>query len=304
MNGFFLVKNFDLNDIVPVLQLARSGNKSATASRLGLDASTVGRRIAAVESSLGVRIFVRTASGYELTKAGEIFVAQAEQIQDQVNAMLMTCVSEASSLSGVVRITAIDFFFDYWLVNHLSDLVSSHPRLNLELITSDNNLSFRRREADLALRLSKPTSDAALFMKKVGNVAFGVYGTTELAGMPSSSWPEMPWITYDESLSHTPEMLWMAALGLKVPIRLRVNNLGTMIRACAAGNGLALLPWALGEQAGLVRLSEIPEVYREVWLLSHRDAGSVARFKAVSDWLVQTFEAAVKQMAGPAVFPA
>lgn len=299
MNGFFSVKNFDLNDIVPVLQLARTGNKSATASRLGLDASTVGRRIAAVESSLGVRIFVRTAAGYELTKAGEIFVAQAEQIQDQVDTMLMNCVSEASSLSGVVRITAIDFLFDYWLVNHLPDLVAKHPRLDFELITSENNLSFTRREADLALRLSKPTSDAALFMKKVGDVAFGVYATKELAGRPSSDWPEMPWMSYDETLSHTPEMRWMENLRLKVPLRLRVNNLGTMIRACMAGNGLALLPWALGEQAGLVRLSEMPEAYREVWLLSHREAGSVARFKTVAEWLAHMFDASVEKMAGP-----
>lgn len=302
MKGFFAVKNFDLNDIVPVLHLARSGNKSATASRLGIDASTVGRRIAAVESALGIRIFVRTAWGYELTKAGEIFAAWAEQIQDQVNTMILTCVSETTSLSGVVRLTAIDFLFDYWLVNHLPELTATHPNLDLELITSENNLSFTRREADLALRLSKPNSDAALLMRKVGDLAFAVYGTPGLATAPPSNWPEMPWISYDESLSHTPEGRWMASQGLKVPVRLRVNNLGTMVRACAAGNGLALLPWALGEQAGLVRISEVPEAYREIWLLSHRDAGSVARFKAVSDWLANKLAASVKQIAGPAAF--
>lgn len=205
-------------------------------------------------------------------------------------------------MSGVVRVTAIDFFFDYWLVNHLPEFASTHPGLDLELITSDNNLSFTRREADLALRLSKPTSDAALLMRKMGDVAFAVYGAPELAGMHSSKWTEMPWISYDDSLSHIPEMQWMANLKLKMPVRLRVNNLGTMVRACAAGSGLALLPWALGEQANLVRLSERPEVHRELWLLSHREAGSVARFKAVSEWLLKTFEACNKKMAGPQVF--
>jgi len=292
------VKKFDLNDIIAVLELARSGKKSAAASRLGLDASTIGRRISAIESSLGIRIFVRTAAGYELTKAGEVFVAHAEQIHDRINTMIATCVSEASSLSGVVRVTAVDFLFDYWLVDQLPGLAAAHPQLHLELIASDSNLSFTHSEADVALRLSKPTSDAALLMKKVGDVAFAVYGAREFADIPSARWNDMPWISYGESLSHTPETEWMATRGLNIPVRLRVNNLGTMIHACAAGNGLALLPWVLGEQGNLIRLSESPELHRALWLLSHREAGSIARFKTVSEWILANFKASAANMAG------
>ena len=298
MRNFALSHEFDLNDLTLVLSLSATGSMSATARALTLDVSTVSRRIASAEKSLGVRLFVRTTTRYELTEAGKQFVERAEQICHQINAMFMACTSEVARISGSVRITSIDFLLDYWLVQHLPALKSKYVDLEIQLIASDSNLSFTRREADLALRLGKPKEDAALLMRKFGKLGFSVFGAPSFANTSRSNWADQPWITYDDSLANTPEMKWIEHLDPARRKRLCVGGLGTMVSACRAGNGLALLPSLLGTQAELVSLSVTPEVTREIWLLSHRDATSVARFRVVSEWLNEVYDASRLRLSG------
>jgi DNA-binding transcriptional LysR family regulator len=301
VRNFTIANNFNLNDIVLILSLSSNGNMSATARALGVDVSTISRRITAAEKALGTRLFVRTDSRYELTEAGRIFVAQGEQIYDQIASMMLSCADPSTGIAGLVRVTAIEFLFDYWLVNYLPALSATYPGLQLSLLASDSNLSFTRREADFALRLARPTEDAALLMRKLGDLGFAVYASPRFTSVPRAEWPEQPWISYSEALSHTPEMRWLDRLGPNTRKHLQVSNLGTMVRACLAGNGLALLPCVLGSQTELVCLSEQPETSRELWLLSHRDAGSIARFRTVSAWLISTYQASQSELSGSRV---
>jgi DNA-binding transcriptional LysR family regulator len=298
VRNFAVANNFNLNDILLILSLASNGNMSATARAIGVDVSTVSRRITAAQKAIGTRLFIRTDSRYELTEAGQIFVAQGEQIHDQIASMMLSCADPSTGIAGLVRVTAIEFLFDYWLVHHLPALRATHPELQISLLASDSNLSFTRREADFALRLARPTEDAALLMRKLGDLGFAVYASPRFATIPRAEWAEQPWISYHEALSHTPEMQWLERLGPNTRRHLQVSNLGTMVRACLAGNGLALLPCVLGSQTELIRLSEHPETTRELWLLSHRDAGSIARFRAVSAWLTGTHQASDSELSG------
>ena len=298
MKNFAVANNFNLNDIILVLSLSGSGSMSASARELGIDVSTVSRRVTAAEKALGARLFTRTNLQYELTDAGKIFVAQAGQIYDQIVTMMLACSEQSTSVAGPVRLTAVEFLFDYWLVKHLSGLHAAHPGLQIELLVSDSNLSFTRREVDFALRLSRPLDDAALLMRKLGDIGFAVYASPRFAGVPRAEWANQPWISYSDALSGTPEMRWLEQLDPTTRKNLRVSTLGTMIRACLAENGLALLPWVLGAQTGLVRLSEQSETTRELWLLSHRDAGSIARFKIVSAWLSGIYQSSHNELSG------
>jgi DNA-binding transcriptional LysR family regulator len=298
VRNFVFANHFNLNDIVLILSLSSNGSMSATARVLGVDVSTVSRRITAAEKALGTRLFMRTDTRYELTEAGQIFVTQAEQIHDQIASMMLSSADPSTGIAGLVRVTAIEFLFDYWLVNHLPALHAAHPAMQISLLASDSNLSFARREADFALRLARPTEDAALLMRKLGDLGFAVYASSRFAAIPRAEWPNQPWISYNEALAHTPEMQWLDRLGPNTRKSLQVSNLGTMVRACLASNGLALLPCVLGSQTDLVRLSEKPETTRELWLLSHRDAGSIARFKAVSAWLVSVYQASQRELSG------
>ncbi|MES2073934.1 MAG: LysR family transcriptional regulator [Pseudomonadota bacterium] len=284
-----LTTDFDWNDIPLILTLARSGSMSAAGRTLGVDASTISRRIAAAEKSLKLRLFIRDNMRYQLTEAGQVFVDYAESVYGNVQSMLQASMMEADAIAGPVRLTAIDMLFDYWLLDQVPALLATHPQLQLHLLADNQNLSFLRRETDFALRLAKPGKDAALLMRKLGDLGFAVYGGKDFAVAPHRLWGELPWITYEDSLSYLPEMQWLQQTFPSPEISLKVNNGATMVRACRAGIGLALLPCVLGEQEGLHRLSAAPELYRELWLLSHRDAGSIARFKAVSNWLTQVY---------------
>ena len=280
--------DFDWNDIPLLLKLADTGSMSQVGRLLGLDASTVSRRVAAAEKALNVRLFIREPTGYQPTDAGKVFLAHAECIFDRVETMLLDTRAEAEGISGTVNITSIDVLFTHWLVRHLPTLLAAHPALQVNLIGDNRDLSFTRREADLAIRLSRPNEDAALRMRKVGEMAFAVYGATAFAGIAREQWPNVPWLAYPTELSHMPEMQWLFTLGPRQLVRM--SSVSMMVEGCQAGAGLALLPCIVADRVSLQRIDPQPVLRRELWLLSHRDAGQVTRFRAVADWLTKVFE--------------
>jgi DNA-binding transcriptional LysR family regulator len=284
-----MASEFDWNDIPLILSLARTGSMSATGRELGVDASTISRRIAAAEKALNLRLFIRDNTRYQLTGAGQVFVEYGEAVYGNVQSMLLASTQEAETVAGTVRINSIDFLFDHWLVQHVPQLHAEHPELELQMLADNQNVSFTRREADFALRLAQPGDDAALVMRKLGDIGWAVFAAPVFADMPRERWGGQPWIAYEEGMSHIPEMRWLARLDPKPRIALRVNSLSTMVQACRAGAGMALLPCVMADEAGLVRLSGA-EVFRELWLLSHRDAGNIGRFKTVASWLTRLYE--------------
>lgn len=278
----------DWNDIPLLLALADNGNMSQTARLLGLDVSTVSRRVAAAERALGLRLLIREPGGYKLTDAGRVFVSHAEAIYDRVQTMLLDTRAEAEGMTGPVRLTAVDVFFSHWLAPRLPALLQEHPGLQMQLIVANHDVSFARREADLAVRLARPSHDASLRMRKVGELGFAVYGLPDRAAAPREHWSEQPWLAYGEELARLPEMQWLQRIGPKRLVR--VSSVATMALACESGVGLALLPCVVGDRIpALTRLEPTPVLYRDLWLLSHRDAGQVARFRYVAQWLARLF---------------
>jgi DNA-binding transcriptional LysR family regulator len=288
----------DWNDIDLVLALARHGSMTAAARGLGVDVSTVSRRLAAAEAALGTRLFIRDHRGYRPTDAGAVFAAHAERVQGAVRALEAETRAEAEEIAGPVAITAAGALFDQWLVERLPELTRVHPRLQIRLIADDHNLSFMRREADLALRLAQPTQDAALLMRKLGTIGFSVYSGARAKPVPRERWGSRPWLAYGDELSAVPEMQWLARLNPVPQRRVQSSSATTLIHACRAGLGLALLPDFCGARNGLRRLSAKPELHRDVWLLSHRDAAKIRRFRVVGDWLARAFEADRRAFAG------
>lgn len=295
--------DFDWNDIPLLLALAQTGSMNAAGKRLGMDPSTISRRLAATEGALETPLFVRGPGGYQPTDAGRVFLENAERIYGQVRDMLVDTRAEADGVGGVVRLTAIDFMFGEWLVAHLPALVAAHPGLQLQLIASNQSLSFTHRETDFALRLARPQEDAALVMRKVGELGFAVYAQTCFADTPRERWDELPWLVYGPELAETPEMRWIARHVPGARRVVQVSSVATLRSACLAGLGLALLPHVVPEADGMCRLGAGVELHREVWLLSHRATGRIARYRAVSDWLVKAFETDAARLRGERAAP-
>lgn len=284
-----LAHTFDWNDIRLLVVLQSEGNLRATARRLKVDASTISRRLSAAEEALQTRLFIRTNSGYQATAAGLTFLEHAQSICGHIHQMLDNTQHTAKSVSGTVRITSVDFMFNLWLVKHMPEFKQQHPQLTLELLNDNRDLSFSKSEADIAIRLARPERDAALFMRKMGEIGWAVYAHAEHPAMSAEHWSQQAWLSYTDDLAHVPEMRWLQQLNLcKRPV-LQSSHLETLVHACKHGLGLALLPCMLANEAGLKQLSDGPTVFREIWLLSHRQTAQLARFEAVYNWLLEQF---------------
>lgn len=289
---------FDWNDIPLLLALAQAGSMSAASRKLGVETSTISRRVAAAEAALGTRLFIRSNLGYQPTDAGQVFIDRAQNAIGEVQSLLQATRAEAEGICGPVRITAVNVLFDYWMVDRIPALLQLHPDLQLQLIPDNGNLSFTRREADFALRVAQPTEDAALLMRKVGEVGFGVYGAERYAELPREDWGRQPWLGYGADLAHLPEMQWLRQWNPAPPQPLQCSDVLTLMQACKAGLGLAMLPSFVADANGLRRLDPGPELRRDLWLLSHRDAANIKRFRAVADWLTEMFEQSRNALAG------
>jgi len=252
---------------------------------LGVDVSTVSRRLAAAEERLQARLFIRDPDGYKPTDAGRAFVEAAEAIERTVLSIFQIARETADEFSGPVRITSVDALLNDWLTARLPALLERYPGLEIRLVADNRNLSFTRSEADLALRLARPEGDAAILMRRVGRLGAAVYGHARFKDVPRDRWSDQPWLTYNDDLADVPQMQWLRIAAPRAESHFRASSTPILLKACEAGMGMTLLPCISTRGSGLVRLSEGVVHEREIWLLSHRDASNVRRFKLVADWL-------------------
>ncbi len=289
----------DWNDIPVLLALARNGSMRAAARRLAIDTSTVSRRLSAVERRLQTQLFLRKPEGYVPTEAGRAFLLAAEQMERGMLALVTATRTETDQVSGRVRITSVDAVLNDWLVPRLPDLLAQHGGLQVEAFPDNEVLSFRRSEADLALRVARPREDAAIAMRKVASVGMAVFGVERFRGVPRKGWAELPWVVFQDDLAQSLEMQWLSRAVPQARWRFRCSSMSTVISACRSGLGVAVLPCLSAHPAsGLVRLSEEGEFQRELWLLSHRDARRIQRFRAVADWIAAAARADARRFAG------
>jgi DNA-binding transcriptional LysR family regulator len=278
------MQGMEWSDLRHVLAAARAGTLAAAARRLGVNQTTVARRIAAAETALGVRLFDRIDGALRPTREGEAAVARAAQVEREVEALARGIGGADSSPEGVVRLTSVPILVNRLLVPALPRLHAAYPRLQVELIADRRNLHLTRREADIAVRLARPEAGTALG-RRIGRLDYAVYGPRRGAGDP-------PWITYEDGLGHLPQARWIAAQ-VQAPAHapLRVDDAETILHAVRAGLGKSLLPCFVAEDAkDLARIGARVALSREIWLVVHRDLRAQARIGAVIGWL----EAAVR----------
>ena len=278
----------DWSDLRVVLALARFGTLAEAARRLRVDPTTVARRIVRAEAALGVRLFDRVEGNWRTTAAGASAAAAAERMEGEAGALAEAVAGADARVAGTVRLTAVPLLVDRLLVPALPGLLVRHPDLTVELIAEPRSLSLTRREADLALRLARPTGEQAALARRIGRLAYAAYGP---AGVDPAA---LPWVGYDDSMADLPparRMVDLAARDGRPMAGLRVNDGGGLLQAVRAGIGRGLLPRMVGDRAaGLVRLDDPDAVLeRELWLLIHPELRGLARVRAVAGWLDAVF---------------
>jgi DNA-binding transcriptional LysR family regulator len=266
------------------LEFAQSGSLAAAAKRLGVDHSTVGRRIEALEQDLGLRLVDRLPRAWHLTPAGTHVVDLAGDVETSMASIERFARGADPSPGGTVRISGPPALTSHFLTPRLLPLRQRHPGLQLELIGDPRQVSLSRRDADLALRLFRPR-DKSLTARRLATMGFGLYGTRDyLARTAQDTWD---YLGYDESLDHVPQQLWLKTLAGNRPLAVRSNDLTTLMIAVRAGLGVAALPHILAYDDPTLQIVPAPAApQREVWLLFHRDLGRSTRVRAVIDHIV------------------
>ncbi|OYD55797.1 LysR family transcriptional regulator [Thauera propionica] len=288
------------DDLRFLVTLGREGTLAAAARQLGVDQTTVARRLRTLEQDLGTPLFERNDGLWRPTAVGGRVLERVGRIEEDVAGISRLAEAGAAAVGGVVRITAVGAFIGDWLVPRLPGLYTRHPELCVDLVASNDNLNVARREADIAIRLARPAS-GDLLIRKLADVGFALYGAARGDLQVSAG----DWVAYNEDLAHTPEMRRLKAMLGSGRIRLRANSVRGLARAVADGVGQGLLPCFLADpDPRLARLSgPHPVLSRELWMLIHPDARPLPRVAATADWLVACFGEEAGRLSGVLVRP-
>ena len=284
----------DWNDLRYLLAIARTGTLAGAARELGVEHTTVGRRLSALESALGVKLFTRGPDGFTPTRAAREAIPLAEEIAARVESIQRRVSGEDSRIEGTVRLTVSEALSGY-LVKALSTLRERYTGLMVEILSGNRSFDLLRGEADLAVRVSY-TVEPELVVRKIAVAGWTAYASPaylERRGAPAS--PEdlrgHDVVGYDQSLSAVPGAIWLQKHGEGANVVLRGNSIVGALNAAVLGMGVAVLPCFLAAaEPALRRLT--PQVLgaRDVFLVVHPDLARVARVRAVMDFLVETFE--------------
>ena len=288
---------FDWDDVRFFLAVGREGNLARAAAALGLDATTVGRRIGSLERELGARLFDRSARGFALTEAGQRLLPRAEGMEREALALDLDLAGQDQKLEGRVRLTSTEMIATRFIAPFLARFHDRYPGIRLDLWCTNRDVDLGRREADIALRLSRPRQDD-IVVRKLLSIELGLYASEEYVercGMPRPGALEgHRFVLFADTRPFQRENEWLERHVGQGQVVLRSDSVSSLMSAALGGLGIALLPCHVAERtAGLVRtpLEGSPEP-RVVWQAVHRDLQAAARIRAVLEFLDRLFSPA------------
>lgn len=279
------------DDLRFFLAVARQGGLSSAARELGVNQSTVFRRIERLEEQLDARLFERRARGYALTAVGEHMLMLATRVEDDVLALDRAVAGSEHELRGVVRVTTVMEVFER-IAPHLRRFRDLYPGIELELSTDLRVLSLTRREADVAIRPGARPTEPDVVGRKLAALELAAYASpTYLA---SRERPSSPADLKEHDLIRFIQVTRPVDAALDdARVVFRADGMPAQATAARAGLGVALLPTFLGDHApDLERLFTLtaPEDVH-LWLLIHADLRQTARVRAFVDFLTEAIDA-------------
>jgi len=275
----------DWDDIRFFLAVARSGSVSGAAKTLGVNHSTVSRRIQGLENKHGVRLFNRQREGYEMTEAAWAINEQAIAIEVQNQQISRTLFGQDARLEGPVNLTMPHDLFESVLAEDLAHFQQQHPGIQLKLSVTQGLRNLSNREADIAVRFTPEPPDY-LVGKKVSAIQHGLY--TQNSTQTKNPSGLILWQNEDHNTD------WVKQHFPDTPISLRVDDLTSMYAAVKAGFGIARMPCYLPDSLNnknITRLPiDLPSSTWSVWVLNHVDLRKTARVQHCRKFLLEILE--------------
>ena len=284
----------DWNDFRYFLAIFRVGTFAGAARELGVEHTTVGRRLNALETALRARLFIRGPEGLVPTAAAREMLPMAEEVAARVQSIERRVSGNDDRLDGTVRVSVSEALSGY-LVRQSTALRARHAGLMVEMLIGNHACDLLRGEADLAVR-ARPVTEPDLVARKLVCAGWSLYASPDylsrkgpLSGAACLDGHDV--IAYDDSLAGTPGGVWLSGHGKGANVAMRGNSVIAVLNAAICGMGVAALPCFLGTaEPQLQRLT--PELVggRDMFLVVHPDLARVARVRAVMDFIVALFE--------------
>ena len=279
----------DWDDLRVFAALARAGSLSAAARALGVDHATVGRRIAALERALGLRLVDRLPRRTPLTPLG-LAVAAALAPMEGAAVAVERLARLAKQPAASVRVSAPPALAAYVIAPRLAAFQRAHPDVTIALAGASGAAALDRGEADVAVRMGRP-EETGLVAKRIGCARFALYAAPEVARAPRQAWR---FIGFDGALDRVTSQQWLKALAGKRELAFRASDVFSQAQAARAGLGVVVLPRFVGDgDPGLVELSvEPPPPTQDFWLLVYPDVRRAPATRAVTTFLTKTIGSA------------
>jgi len=282
---------FDWNDLRYFLELARRGKLSAAALRLGVDHTTVARRIAALEESLGIPLFTRKNRAYVLSEEGRRLLNYAEKMEANSLELMDEITPAATGPIGTVRLATPEAIGSQFIARHCNSLRARHPGIGLELVAETREAAFSRREADAAISLAKPALGRVV-SQKLGDYRLRLYAAPAyLQKHPPivrlADLKQHHFIWYVDDLLPIPELRMLDKAISDPHVIFRTTSVTGQANAAEAGLGIALLPCFVADsmKALTTVLPREISVLRELWLTIHEDLENHAPMQSVANFL-------------------
>ena len=294
----------DWDNLRYFLELARTGTLAAAARRLGVEHTTVARRIQALEKQTGIALFAREAGGHRLTEAGRHLLPGVEAMEAAVLGVERSAPVQGGGPSGLVRVGTTEGLGTLILAPQLARLTQCHPHLSIDLLALPRLLHLSRREADIVISLERPRRGSVI-VTKLADYTLHLYGQREyLARRPLVATREdlrhHAFVSYVDDLLFTKELQFLDQLYPPERFALRSTSITAQYEAVRAGAGLAVLPAFLADSDPvLVRvLPHEARFTRTFWMSMPAEAKHMARMQAVWSLLKE-----IGQVEGPRLRP-
>lgn len=284
----------DWADMRMFLAIVEEGSLMAAAEQLELTQPTVGRRLAAMEDRLGLPLFVRTGRRMQLTDTGHLILENARRMEREMLAIERAVEVQSKGLSGEVVITSTEGTGTEWLAPELREFHKRHPDIVLNVRVDNRSMDLVRREADIALRLGRPT-EPDLIARFLVNIGFGLYASESYL----RNKPELQ--SLDDLVDHdviaiygprgVPHLTFNSDAQEPSPgkIVFATNSPAAQISAARSGYGIAAIShrWAAMYNELKPVLPDLTVAETQMWLVTHEELRHSARIRAVSDFLAE-----------------
>lgn len=291
-------RNLAWDDVRLVKTVFEAKGLAGAAERLGVNHSTVFRRLGQIEQGLGVKLFERHRTGYALTPAGEEMTALAERMEDDVASFTRKLAGQALSPGGELRVTTNDTLLVHLLSPLFARFMAACPDVRLDVVLANQALNLSKRDADVAIRATDSPPES-LVGRRVATITWALYG--RMADIPhGADLFARRWITLGDSFTAFKAVRFVRDRVPPENIVYKVNTVLGLAEAVEAGIGIGFLPCFIADpRPGLARLSPPdPAFAAGLWLLTHPDLRQSARVRAFLDFMAAEMGRLRRQIEG------